>query len=271
MKPVFAILLFILPLTTLAQERDCSAEMIRHQIDSKNLAEARDVWVALPMNYDPSNSYPVLYVLDAEWRFDLVRALAWDLSGNRKIPGHIIVGIPHIEWEHQRGIDLTFSESRIEYDGEAVDSTWYNQSNSGGAENFYAYLEQEVIPIIGKHYATNGINTLIGHSYGGYFGAYVLSRQHSFSAFHLYDPSFWYSNGEATEQALKNTNADLKIFVTYQDEPEFHKNKITEFINRMENKADLEVRFFPNETHNSLFMESFLEGIRWQYLYWMPE
>ncbi len=248
-----------------SQTVTCLNEVFSHTISSDPLGEDREIWVSLPMNYKKGESYPVLYVLDAEWRFDLVRSMAYDLSGNRKIPRHIVVGIPHIDMENKRGIDLTFSQSRIEYDGEAVDSTWYNASNSGGAERFYHFLSDELIPLINKHYATNGNNILVGHSYGGYFGAYIAGRNHPFSALQLYDPSLWYSGGEAMEQALKNTNKEINVFVTYQDEPEYHAGMIRDFIESAGEYFQFGSLSFPEETHNSLFMRSFLEGMSFLY------
>lgn len=123
-------LLFISP-RAYPQTDTCLVSVKKHRLSSEFLPDDREYWVSLPMHYDSTQSYPVLYVLDAEWRFDLIRPIAYDLAGNRQIPHHIIVGIPHVDWEYQRGIDLTFSQSRIEYDGEAVDSAWYNETNSG--------------------------------------------------------------------------------------------------------------------------------------------
>lgn len=248
-----------------AQADTCSFAFQKYSIRSTHLNAEREHWVSLPMRYDSSKTYPVLYVLDAEWRFDLVRNIAWDLEGNKKIPGHIIVGLPHVEMEYQRGIDLTFSESRTEYDGEAVDSTWYNAKNSGGGMLYYRYLTQELIPHIESHYPCNGENILVGHSYGGYFAGYLLSLPHSFSALQIYDPSIWYSNGDVItrlEQAALGSK-NVHVFVSYQPIPKFHGQKIERFIRTLRKRKNLVVvsRKYKHETHNALFMYSFLEGM----------
>ena len=191
--------------------------------------------------------------------------MAFDMGANAKIENSIIVGIPHIDWEFKRGIDLTFSESRIEYDGEAVDSTWYNSSNSGKGMTFYNYLTKELIPDVNKKYATNNHETLVGHSYGGYFGAYILSLNHPFEVIHMYDPSIWFGDGEVTKR-FKTTeyNKDTKIHITYQPKPEFHKHKIEDFIKVLENNKHITITktLYKNETHNSLFLDSFYKGIQ---------
>ena len=202
--------------------------------------------------------------MDAEWRFDLIKDIAFDMGANSKIEKSIIVGIPHIDWEFKRGQDLTFSESRVEYDGEAVDSTWYNKSNSGSGIKFYNYLTHELIPDVNKNYETNNHETLIGHSYGGYFGAYILSLNHPFEVIHMYDPSIWYSNGEVTQcfKAIEYKK-QTKIHITYQPIPDFHKNKIDTFIKAIQANKNIKVTttLYKKETHNSLFLDSFYKGI----------
>jgi predicted alpha/beta superfamily hydrolase len=221
--------------------------------------------VSLPLQYSDTNSYPVIYVLDAEWRFDMIRHMAFDMGGNRKIPRSIIVGIPHIDWVNQRGLDLTFSHSRIEYDGEAVDSSWYNDSNSGGGQAFFNYLTKELMPAVNQHYATNQHETLIGHSYGGYFGSYLLSMDQPFEVIHMYDPSIWYSDGEVITR-FRNTSdlsQQVKVHITYQPEPNFHRTKMEEWIQTLQESGRIELShtFYPDETHNALFLDSFYRGI----------
>lgn len=255
--------------TAQAQTDTCLFTIEKHSIKSEFLGEEREFWVSLPMRYDSTEQYPTIYVLDAEWRFDLIRPIAYDMSGNKRIPRHIIVGIPHIDWEKQRGIDLTFSQSRIEYDGEAVDSTWYNDTNSGSAMTFFDYLSKEVVEKVNKTYPTNGENVLVGHSYGGYFGGYLLSLDHPFTAIQSYDPSIWYGDGEVIDK-IKNRSkksSEVNVFVAYQTEPKFHLSKIEEFIGELSKDKSITLghKVYPEETHNSLFMYSFIDGMKFLY------
>lgn len=238
-------------------------------LQSKHLAEEREIWVSLPMRFDPSESYPVLYVLDAEWRFDLVRTIAWDLSGNKKIPRHIVIGIPHVEWENKRGIDLTFSHTLNEYDGSTISDGVYNPSNSGGGQAFFDYLSKEVVPWIDLHYPTNGSNVLIGHSYGGYFAAYALSIGSPFNALQIYDPSAWFNKGEVVNRLQSHIDKldSASVFVSYQPSPQYHREKIDALISVLKRRTDISIdaKLYPQETHNSLFLPSFLDGMAFLY------
>ncbi len=258
------LILFLINLKIYAQDTICVSRTIKHTIESKFLNESRDYWISLPLHYSDSINYPVIYVFDAEWRFHLIKNVSFDLGANKKIQNSIIVGIPHIEVKNKRGQDLTFSHSRIEYDGEKIDSTWYNDSNSGNGMNFYSYLTKELIPDVNKNYSANNYETLIGHSYGGYFGGYILSFKHPFEIIHMYDPSIWYSNGEVVKKFKeKNQVKATRIHLTYQPVPEFHKSKIEEFIKELEANEQIELtkEFYENDTHNSLYLDSFYKGI----------
>ena len=264
MKKLLLFVLILISQNSIAQDTICKNNAFEHVVHSEYLNEDRSYWVSLPLKYSDSLSYPVIYVFDAEWRFDIVRNIVFDLGANKKIQNSIVVGIPHIDWKEKRGQDLTFSQSRIEYDGDQVDSTWFNDSNSGHGMRFYNYLINELIPEVNKNYSTNNHETLIGHSYGGYFGGYILSLNNPFEVIHIYDPSIWFSNGEVTDRLKKsNSQKEVKIHLTYQPIPEFHKNKIEEFIAELEKKKNISLtkQFYQNETHNSLFLDSFYQGI----------
>lgn len=264
MRKLTVLLPFLIGLNLFGQDTICVNRTIRHNIHSNYLNESRAHWISLPLHYSDTLDYPVIYVLDAEWRFDLVKSMAFDLGANKKIQNSIIVGIPHVEVENKRGQDLTFSRSEIEYNGEKVDSTWYNDSNSGGGMKFYNYLTKELIPNVNEYYSTNNHETLIGHSYGGYFGGYILSLENPFEILHIYDPSIWFSDGEVIKRfKSKNYTKRTKIHLTYQPIPEFHKMKIEEFIKELKTNEfiDLTTGFYEKDTHNSLYLDSFYTGI----------
>ena len=252
-----------------AQVDTCIVSSTKHIINSIYLNEVREHWVSLPLHYDQNKKYNVLYVFDAEWRFDLLKAITFDLGANKEIPNHIVVGIPHIEMDNKRGIDLTFTESLVEFDGDIVDSNWYNKTNSGGAEKFYNYLVSELIPSINNYYSTTRNNVLVGHSLGGYFNTYILPFDTNFNSYLTFDPSIWYENGETIKRIERLLGKDKKasFFITYQPEPPFHSAKIEELINVLKAypNIDLSYKKYSNHTHNSLYMDSFIEGIRFIY------
>jgi hypothetical protein len=56
----------------------------------------------------------------------------------------------------------------------------------------------------------------MGHSIGGYFCAYILPIQKSFSAFQIYDASIWYNDGDAIKHIQKELDSNYRsnIFIS---------------------------------------------------------
>lgn len=265
MRALCLFLLITISYSAVAQRATCYNRTTEHSVYSSHLGESRNYWVSLPLRYSDTIKYPVIYVLDAEWRFDLIKHIAFELGMHDKITRSIIIGIPHLDWETKRSMDLTFSHSCTEYDGHYVDSSWYNSSNSGGAMAFYQFITQELMPAIDAQFHTNGHETLIGHSLGGYFGGYILSLDHPFEVIHMYDPSLWYNDGEvATLFKQVQTHQPVIVYLTYQPEPANHGTKVRELIKLMESSPNIEVQShcYERECHNSLFLDSFYRGIQ---------
>ncbi|MFV0592517.1 MAG: alpha/beta hydrolase [Draconibacterium sp.] len=237
-------------------------------VQSSALNQQREVWVALPDNYDRSIMYPVLYVLDAETQFNLASALEDALSGSRQIPEHIVVGVPHTNKKKERVKDLTFSLSEVNPYGDKILPPFFNDKNCGGGYQFLNFLNDELVPFIDSAYSTNGFNILCGHSLSGYFAAFILSGQHSFQAIQLYDPSIWYASGEATKQLPKRIYPiHLSVYLAFQKNPDFHYQHIKAFGEKLDEMAisSYKKETFSADNHHSVFLPAFLSGIKWLY------
>jgi uncharacterized protein len=196
----FSLFIFALFFLVLDNAQNCFEN---HKIKSKFLKEKRSVWVGLPKNYNKDSSYSVVYVLDAEDRFEITYSITKELFENQKvIPEVIVVGIPNID-KLRRLYDLTFTDSKVNATGKIDTIGYFSSSYLGNGLSFLKFLENEVITFINEHFSTNNFNTLVGHSIGGYFCSYILPIQKSFSAFQIYDPSMWYNDGDAIKSFCK--------------------------------------------------------------------
>lgn len=78
--------------------------------------------------------------------------------------------------------------------------------NTGGGENFAAFLEKELMPHIDSAYSTQPYRVLVGHSFGGLEVMHILTnRTKMFNAYIAIDPSMWYDK----QQFLKTTQQKL--------------------------------------------------------------
>jgi predicted alpha/beta superfamily hydrolase len=267
MKKILIYLIFLA--TSLhAQVANNPVEILKYSIDSKILETERNYWVSLPLDYDSTLLYPVIYVLDAEMKFNITNALEKDLSDNGKIPQHIVVGITH----PNRRLDMSFSTTKVKHTGE-LDTTSFNPQSSGNGLKFLAFIEEELMEEVNLRYSTSGFNILIGHSLGGYFCSYILPIQKSFQSLQIYDPSIWYSEGEAIKQINNNLAQEKRctIFVSssgnFENQFANHHKKIDELNQTLDRFPNIqsEYKTYENENHNSMYLYSFLDGISMLY------
>lgn len=167
-------------------------------IYSKTLDSYRHFWVRLPDNYNPKSAikYPVVYLLDG---FSLKENLevVYNNYWGHYLPHMILVGISN---SSNRTRDLTTSKV------ESRRGSSFNYE-TGGAERFTSFIENELIPNIDKNYPTTNFRTLIGHSYAGLFTINVLlNHSHLFKNYIVIDPSLDWDD----QKLLKQAKAELK-------------------------------------------------------------
>lgn len=263
-----SLLIFSLLLSLIGNTQNCFEI---YKIKSKALKEKRNVWVGLPENYNKDSTYSVIYVLDAEHRFELTYSLIKELFENQSaIPEVIVVGIPHIDRLH-RIADLTFTDSKVDAKGKEDTIGYFTSSMTGNGLPFLKFLENEVVPYVNKQYSTNGFNTLIGHSIGGYFCTYILPIQKSFSAFQIYDASIWYNDGDAIKHLQKELDSNNKsnIFISKgiafdgpRENVDHHLLMIDSLGTVLSEYSSLNVSTATYEKdHNAMYLFSVMEGL----------
>lgn len=261
-------LLFILFLSQVGSAQNCFTS---HTIKSKVLKEKRSVWIGLPNNYNKDSLYAVVYVLDAEDRFVITYSITKELFENQNaIPELIVVGIPNVN-KVQRLSDLTFTDSKVAATGKQDTTGYFSSSMTGNGLSFLKFLEEEVLPYVNKHYSTNNFNTLIGHSMGGYFCAYILPIQESFSAFQIYDASIWYNDGDAIKHIQKelDSNNTSNIFISKgiafegpRESVDHHLSMIDSLGTFLSNYPNLTIATATYEKdHNAMYLYSLMDGL----------
>lgn len=167
---------------------------------SKTLDEYREFWVKLPENYDFNNNqeYPVVYLLDG---ISLQNSLetVYDNYWGHYLPHMILVGISN---RTNRTRDLTTSKVNMRR-GSSF------KKESGGAENFTEFMENELIPYIDNKYRSLGHRTLIGHSYAGLFTINMLiNHKHIFQNYIAIDPSLDWDNQKLLKEAKEKLTSE---------------------------------------------------------------
>lgn len=134
--------------------------------------EPFSIFVRMPRDYsDSSEPAPVVYVLDGNVYFDAVANVTDKYARKKRIRiDPIIVGLGYENaylMDSLRDRDYTFPQA-IASDSFPV---------SGMGDKYYNFIESKIKPFIDSVYRTDKFNqSIMGHSLGGYFVLYALSR-----------------------------------------------------------------------------------------------
>ncbi len=140
------------------------------------------IFIYFPSNYNPNILNQLIIGLDGEFRFEEIANIISEKSANGSIPSCIFVAVGNSK---ERNRDYT--------------PTKY-EHGEGGAENYYHFLQEELIPELESRYSIDTLNskTLIGNSFGGLFTHFAMFQKRAdnpFDKFVSVGCSFWYDSG----------------------------------------------------------------------------
>jgi len=246
-----------------------------HLLYSEQLKQHYLIDVFLPKGYQAKESefqfpkYPVIYVLNSRPN----AVMAATLRHVAELSREIIIGI---DFADKDGNPV---ESFLGYTRDLTptsDKKWM-EGSGGQAKEFLNFIDTEVKPLINKTYNVNKYNqTLVGHSFGGLFGLYVLfNHSNSFDRYVIASPSLWWHNGVTFSfediYAKQNKNMAKKVFVSvgskeFKNGPQGMIENTRQLIEKLNsrNYSDLQLqyRIFEDETHLSVVAISIHEGIK---------
>jgi len=233
------------------------------------------IYTALPEGYESSSeTYPVLYFLDAWAQFGILKQSYWLLRFYNEVPPLLLVGIA-FEGDAQ---DLLYYRAR-DYTPTIVPPEKLSPEIapltpvSGGAPNFLRFLETELFPTIEAEYrADKSDRAIFGVSYGGLFATYILfNRPELFQRYLLGNPSLWWDEEVILEHeenyAKTHESLPAKVFVTIGSEEGkgliSRWEKLRDRINsRNYDGLELASKIFEGETHMSVIPATHSRALR---------
>jgi predicted alpha/beta superfamily hydrolase len=181
------------------------------KIHSSIEQEEYELQISLPAGYEKGDKkYPVVYLMDSQWDFPLLKALYGQQYFDGFIPEMVIVGVT---WG---GVNPNPDSLR------ARDYTPTNEKRlpqSGGAAKFLSFLQKEVIPLVETTYRIDkNDRILMGCSLGGLFTLYTLFTEPGlFQRYVAASPAFAWDNEVIYryEQKYfeKKSNPPAKLFM----------------------------------------------------------
>jgi predicted alpha/beta superfamily hydrolase len=150
------------------------------ELASPETGKTYKIAVAFPEDYAKApvgKTYPVIYVIDAQWQFPLIYAITGALMWEKVMPPSLLVGI---SWKTTNGNLQDLRHQDLIPSG----------SGDGQAEKFQDFFHNTLFPYIESHYPANQHRTVTGCSTSSLFIFYtMLSRPDMFEGYIGSSPS----------------------------------------------------------------------------------
>jgi len=145
----------------------------QHSFKSSIYHEKRSFRIALPVSADPNVKYNILFVLDADYTFDIIASTAIYLQTFDYIPPTAVVAIDYSTPGNRNDVGYDLSNNTLDSSGEL----------------FYKYINCDLAKEINKILPTSGFNSLVGHSYtASYLNYYIDSGNDYIKSYILFSP-----------------------------------------------------------------------------------
>jgi predicted alpha/beta superfamily hydrolase len=241
---------------------------------SANTGADYELFIAMPSDYGKSSkSYPVVYMLDADYSFALVRNVVRHFVERDNLPPMILIAIAYPGAVSSREV-YKLNRTRDYTPVYAPDGGYgaEYQKVSGGAEKFRAFIAKELVPYVERNFRVDPVDrTIIGHSYGGLFATYVLLTEPAlFKRYIIVSPSLWYANRIALtmeeQAAASGPRPNARVFLSVGElEDSTMPNDLTALFKKLKSRGnpslELTLRIFEGERHNSVFPAAVTRGL----------
>jgi predicted alpha/beta superfamily hydrolase len=222
-----------------------------------------ELQILLPSGYKESNKkYPVVFLMDSQWDFPLVKSIYGQQYYDGFIPEVIIVGItwgganPNPDSLRARDYTPT-KENRL--------------VQSGGAGKFLDFMKQELFPFLDSNFRVdNNQRILMGCSLGGLFTLYsMFTHTDMFTGYVAASPAVAWDNNVLykfeKEFSLHKTIRPVRLYLTVGDVEKGNNafKKISGFItNRHYPNVYIRSKILENTGHSGTKSETYNRGLQ---------
>ena len=172
MKRVFLFYLFSIIFCNIVISQNIM-DVKQYSFKSSTYNDTRSFRIALPASAYPNVKYNVLFVLDADYTFDVIASTAIYLQTFDYIPPTAVVAIDYSTPGNRNDVGYELSN---------------NSLDSSGVK-FYNYVNTDLTNEINRIIPTSGFNTLVGHSYtASYLNYYINAENDYMTSYILFSP-----------------------------------------------------------------------------------
>jgi predicted alpha/beta superfamily hydrolase len=196
----------------------------QYELVSRINGETYRIMVATPPDYDPTKSYPALYVLEGNVYFATAADATARQARARSMKPVLVIGIGY------PGDDPGVSGTRRWSDlTPSVFSDPKEKRKTGGGDAFLRVLDEEVKPFVAARFKVDATRqALWGHSIGGLTVLRaLLLRTDSFSDYLISSPSIWWEgqmvlrDEPSFAKKMSGAGSPVRVLVTSAGEEQY--------------------------------------------------
>lgn len=229
-----------------------------------------ELQIFLPGGYaSKTKKYPVVYLMDSQWDFPLLKCIYGEHYYDGFIPELIIVGVT---WG---GINPNPDSLRAR-DYTPTNTRWTPQS--GGADQFLSFMKEELFPFIESNYRAESDNRiLMGCSLGGLFTMYAMfTHTDMFAGYAAASPAVGWDNEVLYKYekdfAAKKLSKPVRLYMTVGDvereRPTFER-MATFVTGKNYQNVSIYSKVLENTGHSGTKGETYARGL--QYIFERPK
>jgi hypothetical protein len=222
-------------------------------LDSAILGEQRRLFVHVPASFaqtGPSRRYPLLVVLDGEYRFSVTVSVSEALAAQGQIPEMVVVGIANTN----RLRDLTPPGLSVS-----------GSSTHEGGDRFLDFIDKELLPNIDARFRTAAPRLLDGHSSGGILATYAAATRDTFRLTLALDTPVHLGDGWLAAKLMARAAARPAPpvrYVSYEARFGWSDARWNAFVAAAPPTWTLHREHVAHETHNSMLLLATYLGLR---------
>jgi len=238
-----------------------------YTIYSAALGEDRPVTVALPVGYDPTRAYAVVYVLDGPIHIVHTAGAVHMLAQSHRMPESIVVAVANTT---ERNANMS----------PPAQGAPVGDGSVGRADEFKTFFRDELKPWVEARYSTNRLDVLIGHSAGGVFVAHILNTEPElFDGYISIGGSLEYDDGRfvASLDDIFERFPDARgsLYLAMANEGGVMLAANLHLVRTLEEHPPSSFRWrwreMPDETHDSAPVRATHDGLEWIFEAWNPQ
>lgn len=239
---------------------------VTHELTSNVMGDTRQINVWVPPKHGKSDEkYTVLYLLDGalDQDFHHIAGLAQLASLSWTFGPLIVVGVQ----TRNRQSELTPMPSDSRYVAAFRES--------GEAERFRRFLQEEVIPVIERRYPASGRRAIMGESLAGLFVLDTLLTQPAlFDDYIAISPSLWWDDRKLANEASQKLSATnvpgRRVYLAMADEGGTMQDGVDRLRAAIGDRGQGEIELCYSDrsaiaTHSTIYHTAAEEALRWLY------